>query len=121
MRVAPAPLAGHISSNQVVYVLPWRLEQLEQARELRFQAVIESSGGWRVQAPPGLEQEHLIEILGDLPAGVTELTALADGLAARWDERGTEHEVERLAAALVTLREECLGGGSRASPAQART
>ena len=56
-----------------------------------------------------------------LPAGVTELTAVADGLAARWDERGAEHEVERLAAALVTLREACLGGGNRSSPAQGRT
>ena len=121
VRVAPATPGGQISPNLVVYVLSWRLEQLEQARELRFQAVLEPSGGWRAQAPPGLEQEQLIGILGDLPAGVTELTAVADGLAARWDERGAEHEVERLAAALVTLREACLGGGNRSSPAQGRT
>ena len=110
VRVAPAAMIGRVSPNQVVYVLPWRLEQLELGGELRFQAVIEPAGDWRAQAPPGMAQARLLELLTSLPPGVTELTAVADGLAAHWDEKGREQEVERLAAALLALREACLGG-----------
>lgn len=121
VRVAPAAATGRVSPNKVVYVLPWRLEQLEQAGELRFQAVFESVGGWRAPAPPGMTQARLLEILDSFPPGVTELTAVADGLAAHWDEKGREQEVERLAAALLALREACLGGCDRTPATPTRT
>ncbi len=121
VRVAPAAATGRVSPNEVVYVLPWRLEQLEQAGELRFRAAIEAAGDWHAQAPPGIAQARLLEILASLPPGVTELTAVADGLAVRWDEKGKEPEVGRLAAALVALREVCLEGCDRASATRTRT
>jgi hypothetical protein len=121
VRLAPPQDGGRISPDKVVYVLPWHLEQLEQVRDLHFRARRQPDGGWCAETLPGVSELRLHEILNCFPAGVTEFLADAGGLAMRWDERGSERDIEGLAQNLGALREACPGGRLQVTPTQSRT
>lgn len=108
-RARSAGLRLHLQPGTALvdYVLPWRMQELDVVRELGFRAARSGGEGWRVELRRGPSENALAAILEELPAGVGLVTLDAQGLAARWDERGGEGEVDRIAAVLGKLREAC--------------
>ena len=95
-----ATRAGHAD-----YVLPWRIDERPAVRTRRFSFEREGDAGWH---PGGTERgaAGLMKLLPrDLPGGVQALRSSADGLVVRWNERGSEADVTRIAQALRALRE----------------
>lgn len=95
----------------VDYMLPWRTVDVALAAALRVDADRDARDGWLLVsqgAPCTVALERALELF---PASVQHVTAHAEGLAARWEERGAEEDVLALARALRALREAC---GSRA-------
>ena len=98
--MAPAKRQG------VDYLLPWQVDDLAQVRAQPFMALVNNAGQWLYRATEEpLRDERMLLALGQLPASVVELNASDEGLAARWDERGAERDVERIAVSLGALRE----------------
>jgi hypothetical protein len=91
----------------VDYVLPWRAVDLEGARATDFRASRAADGDWSLDVRCGLEQARLRPALEPLPAAVASVVGGADGLAARWPERGSATDVALIAQALSRLREAC--------------
>ncbi|MCG3169722.1 MAG: hypothetical protein CALGDGBN_01245 [Pseudomonadales bacterium] len=86
------------------YVLPWSIEDhhtAQRASGLAFER--EEGGAWRA-APAGAAAGPMPgQVPQDLPAGVVTLRASAEGLVARWNEKGREADVARIATALRAL------------------
>lgn len=86
------------------YVLPWSIEDhhtAQRASGLAFER--EEGGAWRA-APAGAAAGPMPgQAPQDLPAGVVTLRASAEGLVARWNEKGREADVARIATALRAL------------------
>ncbi len=85
------------------YVLPWRLDDdgAQRAPGLAFER--EVGGMWRPASGGGASALVVGRLPQDLPAGVVTLRASAEGLVARWNEKGREADVERIAMALRAL------------------
>jgi hypothetical protein len=87
------------------YVLPWRLDDLQQVRGLRLVLRRGDDGAWEdaesLAAPAGI----LREVCEAVPAGVSALRSIDEGLAAQWNEKGRDEDVERIRDALRGLGE----------------
>jgi hypothetical protein len=97
----------------VEYVLPWRLDDLQQVRGLRLQLRRGDDGSWEdaeFQAAPGGALRDACEAV---PAGVSGLRSVGEGLAAQWNEKGRDEDVDRIRDALLALREAVI---ARAAP-----
>lgn len=95
----------------VDYMLPWRTVDVALAAALRVDADRDERDGWRLVSQGAPSTAALEQALALFPEVVQRVTAHAEGLAARWEERGAEEDVLVLARALRALREAC---GSRA-------
>jgi len=92
------------------YLLGWRSADLEGARATDFVAERDTGGGWSIVLRAGPAERRLGEALAGLPHEVTRVAGGADGLTARWPERGTASDVQAIARALAELREACGDG-----------
>jgi len=95
---------GRSRDGVVDYVLPWRLDDLQQVRGLRLALRRDDDGSWQdaeLQAAPA---EALRDLCDALPAGVSGLRSVDEGLAAQWNEKGRDEDVERIRDALLGLR-----------------
>lgn len=115
MRVRIAAAAANSTTrSQVLYLLPWRLEDLEYARELRWQARRDDAGAWQIVDQSTALTAPCTVALAQLAVGIDQVLFADEGLAARWDERGQEADVERLAQVLAALREAGIGAAREA-------
>ena len=97
--------AGRNGERVVDYVLPWRLDDLHRARGLRLVLRRGDDGCWedaQLQAAPA---GTLRDACAAVPAGVSGLRSVEEGLAAQWNEKGRDDDVDRIRDALLGLRE----------------
>jgi hypothetical protein len=102
---------GGVSS--MVYVLPWRMDELARARAISLRYLRTKDAAWEsmLASPPG--SPSLDAALACLPPGVSEFSTVEEGIAVVWPERGTTDDVDALLEALEALRLACLGGGGQ--------
>ena len=100
MRVRP----GETDAD---YLLPWRVADLDGARVCDFEATRGADGAWTLARRGGPAEPVLRTGLDGLHEAVVRVAAGAEGVVARWHERGTEAEVQAIAAVLARLREAC--------------
>lgn len=108
VRVGDRPgTARGAGPDAVCYGVSWPLEDLERVRGSELRAERTGEGAWRVDALRGPVSTDctgaLSAALSLMPAGVGTVIVAGSGLAAYWDERGTEADVKRIAQSLQDL------------------
>ncbi len=88
----------------VDYVLPWRLDDLQEVRGTRLELRRADDGTWQDAATREAAQASFRDVCAAVPAGVSGLRSLDEGLAAEWNEKGRDEDVERIRDALLGLR-----------------
>ena len=96
---------GRSRESVVDYVLPWRLDDLPQVRGLQLLLRRGTDGSWEDAQFLAAPAAVLGEVCATVPAGVTGLRSVGEGLAAQWNEKGRDDDVERIRDALLGLRE----------------
>lgn len=109
---------GRNRERVVDYVLPWRLDDLQQVRGLRLVLRRGDDGSWEDAEFRAAPAGTLREVCEAVPAGVSGLRSVEEGLAAQWNEKGRDEDVERIRDALIGLREAVIahteeGGAAR--------
>ena len=86
---------GARSRDGVVdYVLPWRLDDLQEVRGTRLQLRRVDDASWEDSATGEAPEVSLREVCAAVPAGVSGLRSLDEGLAAEWNEKGRDEDVD---------------------------
>ena len=91
------------------YVLPWDVADAGQARSLRLLVERATGGVWSTppgEAPPSA---RVASALGGMPASVSRVRIVPEGVAACWSESGGLSDVDEIARALLELRAALLG------------
>jgi len=109
VRFRPASQGG---LSGMIYILPWRMDELARARVIRLRYVRDSAGAWESMLAPPRGAPSLDEALARLSPAVLELTTVDEGIAAAWLERGTSADVDALLEVLEAVRLACLGGST---------
>lgn len=93
--------------DAVSYGMAWPLEDLERVRGSELRAERTGEGAWRLEVLRGSVSKNgsdaLSSALALMPARVGTVIVSGSGLAAYWDERGTEADVKRIAESLHGL------------------
>ena len=89
----------------VDYVLPWRLDDLQQVRGRRLVLRRDDDGSWEDAECQAAPTGSLRGVCEAVPAGVSGLRSVDEGLAAQWNEKGRDDDVDRIRDALLGLRE----------------
>lgn len=102
----------------VDYVLPWRLDDLQEVRGTRLQLRRVDDASWEDSATGEAPEVSLREVCAAVPAGVSGLRSLDEGLAAEWNEKGRDEDVERIRDALRGLRAALIAPATGAAAAR---
>lgn len=97
--------AGRRGEPVADYVLPWRLDDLPQVRGLQLLLRRGKDGSWEDAEFLAAPARALNDVCEAVPAGVSGLRSVGEGLAAQWNEKGRDVDVERIRDALLGLRE----------------
>lgn len=92
---------------EVDYLLSWRSVDAASAAQLRVEADRADGEAWQFTTQGVASSALVRDALASFPACVRRVAVHAEGLAARWEEGGSEDDVAALAQGLRALREAC--------------
>jgi len=87
------------------YLLPWRVAEAPEVRGAHLAARREAPGDWECTDCGVLPEASFRALLARFPGGIVALRCCDEGLAAEWDEKGRDDDVDRIAALLQEVRE----------------
>lgn len=91
----------------VDYLLPWRAQDLDAARDTDFVARRADDGAWSVELRLGPPLAAIHDALALLPGSASRLGGGSEGLVVCWQEHGTPADVAAIVATLESVREAC--------------
>lgn len=94
-----------VRSGHADYVLPWPPGREAVGKWSGLMCRRGDGGSWQGVSQDGDPGHPLERLLRELPEGVVQLHGAAEGLVARWDERGSEADVLRMAEGLRRFAE----------------